>query len=51
MFSIDNVKKMCEELKVDVKCGWEEAICSSGQRAKLKRIPKKPQENKGTYIQ
>ena len=26
MFSIENVKKMCQALAVDVKCGWEEAV-------------------------
>ena len=56
MFSIDNVKTMCEKLNTDVKCGWEEAVSSSGQRAnlkaiKLQKIPKTPKENKGTYIQ
>ena len=56
-------KKLCEELceklnsdVTDVKYGWEEAVCSSGQRAnvkeiKLQKIPKTPKEKKSTYIQ
>ena len=53
MFSVENVKKVCENLDRDVKCGWKEAVSSSGDRSrvtavKLQKLPKMRQESKGT---